>query len=567
MLSRLKNYLGRFTGTEQKLLLIFFVLLLGGIVLASWQSGRGRVAVPAQGGEYSEGLAGAPQHINPLLAPTNDVDQDLARVVYAGLYKFDPDLNLTPDLAESQPQVAGGGKEYTITLRENLYWQDGHKLTADDAVYTFQTIQNPNYQIPNSVRLSWNQVGVEKIDERRLKLTTREASGTFIANLTVGLLPKHIWETVAAESFGLSKLNLEPVGSGPFQVTEARRNRDGQIREIRLKPFARYHGGAPYLKSLVFKFYPTTDGLISAYQKNEIMGLGYVPYDQSLFLRPRGMNQFELPLPQYQAVFINRAKNPAPLEDARVRLALAKSVDKQQIIRDVFGGHASEAYGPILPGMLGYHEEIPGAPMNLHDEAAAKALLDEAGWIMDSATGFRRDKLGRIITLELATNNFSPNVRVAEILKKTWEGIGIQIILRIETTADLENKFIRPRQYELLLYSENTGPDPDPYPYWHSSQLRNPGVNLSTFRSAATDKLLLEARGIISAEERAKKYRRFQELFVGDVPAVFLTRSVYVYNVSTAVKGLTLKTVVLPAERFADISKWYIATKRVKQVK
>ena len=565
MLSRLKTYLGRFSATERKLLLVLFVLLAAGIILSFWADSRGRVTVPGQGGEYSEGLAGAPQHINPLLAPSNDVDQDLSRVVYAGLYKFDPDLNLTPDLAESLPQVAGGGKEYTITLRENLYWQDGHKLTADDAVYTFQTIQNPNYQMPSSVRLSWNQVAVEKIDERRVKITTREASGTFIANLTVGLLPKHVWETVPAESFGLSKFNLEPVGSGAFQVAEIRRGRDGQIREIRLRPFARYHGGRPFLKSLIFKFYPTTDGLISAYQKGEIMGLGFVPYDQSLFLRPRGMNQFELPLPQYQAVFINRAKNPAPLEDARVRLALAKSVNKEHIIKEVFGGHAGGAYGPILPGMLGYHEEIPGAPMNLYDETAARALLDQAGWIMDAATGFRRDKLGRIITLELATNNFSPNVRVAEILKRTWEGIGIQIILRIESTADLESKFIRPRAYELLLYSENTGADPDPYPYWHSSQLRNPGVNLSTFRSNETDKLLAEARGILSPEERAKRYRRFQELFVGDVPAVFLTRSVYVYNVSTQVKGLDLKTVVLPAERFADINKWYIATKRVKR--
>lgn len=541
------------------------VLLVAGISLASWQGRRGRVTVAARGGEYTEGLVGNAAHINPLLAPLNDVDLDLSRVVYAGLYQFDPNLNLIPDLAEALPAVGDGGKEYTVKLRSGLLWHDGHQITADDIVYTLQTIQNQDYQSP--LRLSWNRVGVEKIDDLTVKITTREASSTFMANLTVGLLPRHIWESVGPDSFALSKFNLEPTGSGPFQVTELQRGRDGQIRSIKLKSFARYHQGEPYLKSLTFRFYPTVDAIISAYQTREVMGLGYIPYDRSLSLQPRSsLQQFLLPLPQYQAVFINRTKNPAPLEDVRVRMALARSVDKTAIAAEVFAGQASEAYGPILPGHLGYHEQIPGAEMNIYDVERAKTLLDEAGWAMDPSTGFRKDKLGRTITLSLATNNFSPNVRVAEQLKKTWESIGIQIILNIETIADLESKFIRPRQYELLLFSENVGADPDPFPFWHSSQLRDPGLNLSTFSNKQADKLLVEARGGISAEERAVRYRQFQEIFVGDVPAIFLSRSVFVYSLSARIKGLELGTVVTPADRFADIAKWHIATKRVKQV-
>ena len=437
-------------------------------------------------------------------------------------------------------------------------------MYADDVVFTYELIQNPDLQSP--LRLSWNRVEVEKLDERTVRLVTREASASFLSNLTVGLLPKHIWENVPVESFALSKFNLEPVGAGPYKVAEIKRGRGGEVKSMSLKTFPRYHGGGPFLKTVIFKFYETADELIEAYQGREVGAVGYIPFDESLFTVPKStVRQFLLPLSQYQAVFVNRIKNPAPLEDVRVRLALAKSVDKKKIIAEVYGGQAAEAYGPILPGHLGYHPEIPGAEMNIYDSEKARALLEEAGWILDEAAGFRKDKQGRIITLSLLTNNFPPNVRVAEALKKMWEGIGIQIMLNIETAADLESRFIRSRNYELLLFAQNVGADPDPYPFWHSSQLRDPGVNFSTFSNRTADKLLVEARGALGALERAAKYRQFQEIFVGDAPAIFITQSVFVYNLPQAVKGASLKTITTPSERFANINEWYVETKKIRK--
>ncbi len=521
---------------------------------------RGSGTTPDYGGEYTEGLIGQPRYLNPLLATANDVDADISRVIYAALYKYDGELNLVPDLI-ADLQIAPDGKVFTIRIKDNVYWHDGVKMTADDLVYTYQIIQNLEYGSP--LHLTWNRVTVEKIDDLTLRLTTREASTSFLNNLTVGILPKHIWANIKPEAFGLSSYNLEPVGSGPYQVTGIKRFGSGEIRELRLKRFDRYHAGKPYLAELTFKFYDATDSLITAYQGREIMGLGYVPFDQSLFLEPKkNLKQLRFFLPQYQAVFINRLKNPAPLGDVRVRLALAKAVDKKRIITEVYGNQAEEAYGPILPGALGYHEQIPGADMNIYEPQKSEALLDQAGWVRQSQpAGVRRDKQGRALALSLATNNFSPNVRVAEALKEMWESLGVQINLNIEVASDLEEKFIRPRNFELLLFSENVGGDPDPYPYWHSSQLRDPGANLTNFSNKEADKLLIEARGIVSPETRAEKYKKFQEVFVGDAPAIFIDRSLYVYNISKDVKGLDLKNIVTPPDRFADINKWYIETK------
>ena len=563
---RLKNYWNRYPGVEKKLLLVLVLISAGSFLFSNMLARKRMDLAPARGGDYTEGLVGQPRHINPLLATASNVDLDLSRIIYSGLLKFDKDLNLIPDLAQQMPAVSADGREYTVRLRDDIFWpgREERKITADDIVFTFRSAQNPDYQSP--LRLSWNKVGVEKIDGRTVKFITREPSATFIANLTLGILPRHIWEGVPAGSFALSNFNLEPVGSGPYQITEIQRGRSGEIRSLRLEPNVKYHLGRPYLDSLAFRFYETTDDLIDAYHGRDIDALGYEPFDRNLFIKPKkNLQQIKLDLPQYQAVFINDVKNPAPLGDARVRLALAKSVDKKKIIADAYADQSTEAYGPILPGHLGYHEQIPGAPMNLYDQNAARQLLDEAGWILDPGIGFRKDKLDRVLTLNLVTNDFTPNIRAADALKQMWEGIGVKIILNIETTSDLEQKYIKPRNYELLLFSENVGADPDPYPFWHSSQRRDPGLNLTTFADAQTDKLLVEARTNLSPTERAEKYKRFQELFVGAVPAIFLSRSLYVYNISTEVKSIDLKTVVTPADRFADIHEWYIETKRVKK--
>lgn len=564
MLSKLKQFVVGFTGAEKRLLQIFFVLFLAGLFGLIFRGSSGDLVEPKVGGEFIEGVVGAPQHINALLAPANDIDADLSRIVYAGLLKFDPNLNLIPDLAESFPEIKNDGKEYLVRLKRNLTWHDGRALTADDVIFTYQLIQNLDYQSP--LRISWNRVEMEKIDEYTLRIMTRDSSATFITNLTAGIMPKHIWENVPADSFALSKFNLEPVGSGPYQVTEIKRGRGGEVRELAFAPFTNYHGDGPYLRRLIFKFYGTTDQLIEAYHGREVEAVGYLPFDKSLFIEPKPkLKQYFLPLPQYQAVFFNHIKNPAALEDVRVRMALARSVDKKKIIEEVFGSQAHEAFGPILPGHLGYHEQIPGAEMNMYDPEQARVLLEQAGWILDQAIGFRKDKQGRIITLSLATNNFPPNVRVAEELKKMWEAIGIQVLLHIESVADLESKFIRPRNYELLLFAENVGADPDPFPFWHSSGLRDPGVNFSTFSNKTADKLLVDARANIAAADRAAKYKQFQEIFVGDVPAIFITRSLFVYNIPAHVLGIKLNALTTPSERFADINEWYVETKRAKR--
>ncbi|MCL5436220.1 MAG: ABC transporter substrate-binding protein, partial [Patescibacteria group bacterium] len=271
---------------------------------------------------------------------------------------------------------------------------------------------------------------------------------------------------------------------------------------------------------------------------------------------------YSLALPRYQAVFFNPTKSTV-LADKNVRAALAQSLNRQTIIDQVYAGAARPAYGPIPAGSLGYNPGVEKA--NLFDLDNAKKLLAASGF---SATGtdpvlVKTGKSGSTkLEFTLTTDNFPANVQTAELLRQQWESIGFKVDLQILTLGELQQNYLHPRAYEALLFAESVGADPDPYPYWHSSQARDPGLNLAMYSSKEADQLLLEARTNADPNYRIPRYQRFQELVANDVPAVFIVNSLYVYGVSTRVNGIDLTSIASPAERFLDIESWYSKTKR-----
>ena len=557
-IGKLPSLLASLSELEKKLLLAALaVLVVSGGFLISQSYLNSTVPVPDFGGKYTEGLVGQPRFINPVLSPANNVDMDLSRIVYSGLLKFNNQQQLVPDLAESMPELSGDQKQYTIKLRQDVLWHDGKPFTADDVIFTIKLIQDQSFQSP--LRLNWNKVEVQKIDDYTVILKLKEPSAPFLTNLTQGILPKHIWEGVEAAKFPLSKYNLQPIGTGPFMVKDLKKSEDGEIKSITLTAFEQYFLGRPYLDSLEFKFYKSYDELIASYHSKEIAGLGYIPFDKKVYVEKSSrINIFLLQLPQYQALFFNRNKSKV-LADKNVRAALAQSISRQEIIDEVYSGAASEARGPIPPGYLGYNPGVEQA--HLYNIENAKKLLADTGFKpVEGSSVLRKGEVDLEFTI--TTNDFPLNIKTAEILKRQWEAIGFRINLNILTIGELEQNFLRPRQYEALLFSENIGPDPDLFAFWHSSQRQDPGLNLAMFSNREADKLLEEARSNSDPKFREPRYRRFQEILVEEVPAIFIVKSTYVYGVNTKIKGINLTNIVNQSERFLDVNKWYINTRR-----
>jgi peptide/nickel transport system substrate-binding protein len=148
------------------------------------------------------------------------------------------------------------------------------------------------------------------------------------------------------------------------------------------------------------------------------------------------------------------------------------------------------------------------------------------------------------------------------MLKNYWQAVGVQVTVNALSVTDIR-QVIKTRNYDALLYGEALGAIPDLYPFWHSSQVVDPGLNLAEYNSKNADKLLQEARETSDASVKKADYEKLQTMIMNDAPALFLYNPDYIYWVSTRVQGVDTTKIIDPAKRFSNISNWFLQTKRI----
>lgn len=507
------------------------------------------------GGSYAEGLLGEPKYINPLLAQNSDTDRDLSEIIYRGLMQYDGEGNLKSDLAESY-EVSSDGLEYTFTLRPNLLWQDGKPINADDVLFTIRLLQNSDYS--TSQRINWQGVESERLGDLKIKFKLKGRYAQFLNNSTLGILPKHLWESINPNNFAIADLNLKPIGSGPYRFKKLEKDGTGQIISYELESFPEYYAGRPYIDTLVFRFYHNEDELVSAFNRGEVDGLSFLSADKVKSLRfSSKLNVQSIRLPRYFAAFFNPNQSEA-LNDKNVRLALNYATDKKALVDGIFSGQAITINSPILSEL----REPETSPKYGYDESFAIQILNNSGW-KDTDNNGVREKNGVELVLKVKTSNWPELARAAELIKKQWEKIGIKVELNTESAPEIKQS-IKDRSYDVLIFGEILNLDPDQYSYWHSSQKKDPGLNLALYDNKNVDKIIEETRQILNPLERAKRYEDFEKLILEDAPAVFLYSPYYIYLPSKDIKGNSLSVLSIPSTRFDNISQWYINTKRVK---
>ncbi len=610
------RHIGRILSLSERRL--FFtavgVLLIGlfwfsGLVLAEY-----RTVVPAVGGTYIEAIVGSPDTPNPLFATANDADKDIVYLIYSGLLRYDKQQQLVPDLATAY-SVNEDKKVYTFSLRQDVVWHDGMPLTAQDIAFTFEQIQNP--QVNSPLLFGFQGVQVRVIDEYTIEFTLQEPFQPFLDSLTVGILPAHIWEQIPPEQMRLAKPNLHPIGTGPFQFKRLVKDDTGFIFQYELSRFADYYAAPAYIEKLVFQFYGDYEsdlGAIQALRQKKVDGLHYVPS----YLRDRATRKHvvmhTLQLPQYTALFFNQKRQTA-LSDKTLRQALAFAIDKDRIIRESLDGDAQVIDGPILPDFPGYTTEIAKIGYDLtqantlldtnwkkitaaeYREKRKTELLTALGITATSTTEgnsssvaessttpsveeqqasieqqldrelpntqlfYRQDKNGQIIRLRLVTADTPEYQQAAQLVAGFWQDLGILTEISYVRPKDLSRDILRERSYDVLLYGVIIGSDPDQYPFWHSSQVAYPGLNLSQYINRSADDLLVKAREATDTAIIADVYRQFQQLILDDIPAIFLYTPIYRYATVEEIRGIDVSRIFQPADRFANITEWYIKTK------
>ncbi|MCI0619743.1 ABC transporter substrate-binding protein [Candidatus Wolfebacteria bacterium] len=536
---------------------VFITLLIGSsLIMLGKVNAALLVEVPRHGGSITEGIIGAPRFINPLLA-ASDADRDLTQLVYSGLLHATPDGRLVPDLAERY-SISEDGLVYTFTLRDNLRFHDGMSVTAEDVLFTVTLAQNPDVKSPK--RANWEGVHVDAPDTQTVVFTLAEAYQPFLENTTLGILPKHIWEKTTPEQLPFNTFNADPVGSGPYRVTDFVRDDAGVPTRYELTAFDDHALGRPYITDLTFRFYTNEDDLFSALETGEVEHVSAITPENARALGDKGQRVETFPLPRVFGVFFNQ--NQAPVfTNIEVRKALAVAVPREKIVRDVLLGYGVPANGPIPPGLVTV--DTPGIENEEVNIAEAQAILERNGWTRDEEKGIYVKKTKNETTFlqfTITTANIPELKHTAELLQNTWGKIGTQVDIKLFETGNLNNEVIRPREYQALLFGQIIGRDLDPFPFWHSSQRNDPGLNIALYTNITTDQILEDIRTTHGEDELSRLYNEFSAEIAGDAPAAFVYTPDFIYIVNPDLKGLSLGTVTTPAERFLDITHWYFYT-------
>lgn len=539
--SKQLKYLKKYLNPRENLIIkiCLLIIVVNTIYLGIIGFKRYIKTAPTSGGTYSEAMVGYPKNINPLYASSRDVDNDLSRLIYSSLFAYNDKSELTQDLVNNY-QLSADGKEYLVTIKDGVSWHNGDKLTSDDIIFTVHLIQNEEYRSP--LRNELSMITVEKIDNLTIKFVLPEPYAPFLEILTFNILPKNIWEKVNPDSASLTDLNLKPIGSGPYKFKSLIKSKDGDLKEYNLEVNNSYYGALPYIKNLNFKFFSDQIEAIANFNNGQVDGLSILPFNyRSDLLIKDSIKINELSRPQIVSIFFNKEKN-ANLGEKDVRLALAQAINKNELIQEVFAGAYKQADSPILSNSFAYDNNIAKYDYNV---ATASSTLNS-----------------KIFNITITVIDINGNLSVAEKIKQYWEALGLTVEIKaipLEQAADI----IKNREFEALIYGQVVGGDPDLFTFWHSSQIGVKGLNIAQYSNEEVDKLLLEARGLISLEDRIKKYYLFQEIITNDIPVIFLYSPTYTYVQSKRLKGFSGQSIVEPADRFSNISDWYIKTKKV----
>lgn len=526
---------------ERNLISILALIIIGSLIYIPLSLYFNKtLAVAANGGEYVEGILGEPRHINPILA-VNDADRDLIRLVYSSLTKYDEEGKIVGDLADYE--ISENGLTYTFFIKDDAQWHDGQDVTADDVVFTIKTVQDAEYNSP--LRVNWQGIEVEKVDDKTVRFVLKSQYAQFLNNTTLGILPKHIWEEIKPVNFGLSVFNLEPIGSGPYVFKKFKKDSLDRIKSYELESNRKYYEGRPYIDKVELKFYSSEGELLSAYNRNEVANVSNISAQNINRLKfQQKLDIKRLKLPRYFTVFFNESEGGA-LSDPDIRQALNYATDKNEIIKEVLDEEAIAVNSPMIASILGGFSNLN--PYEFNPEKAKELLAESEA---------------EELSIALTTSEFPEFVIVSNILKEQWEAVGFKVNLQIVNISTMQ-QLIKDRAYEALLFGEVLAIDPDPFSFWHSSQKKSPGLNLSVYDNSKADQLLEEARTSLDPVKRKLAYEEFQKVILDDAPAVFLYSPLYIYPQNEDVKGNNAEIISIPSDRFANINQWYIDTKRI----
>jgi peptide/nickel transport system substrate-binding protein len=471
-----------------------------------------------------------PGEIRTLNLLSVDADMDTRYIVSGNIIEplFEQDLDadkdkLKPRLAEKM-DISEDGLTITIKLKDKIYFSDGTAVTADDVVFTFETMKNPKIDCPDLRNYFDNITEVTKLDERTVKFVMKERYWKTI-NMIGGfyVFPKHIYQFKNPEEF--NKRISNPVGSGPYIF-----ERWDVGQQIILKRNENYWGKKPNIKKIVFKFISNATAALAALRSHDIDI--FEPGSEQVTDMPKDpqfAKEFKTIIfwdPTFGYWYFGWNEQRPFFKDRRVRLAMTHLTDRETMVAQLTRGKGAVVTGTFYIYGRQNNPDIKPWP---YDPKKAVQLLDEAGWIDHDGDGIRdKDGVPFRFKHSYPAGNISAE-QMARLLKDEAAKVGIDVIPNpLESSIFLGN--INDRIFDSLEAMWGGVIEEDPYQLFHSSQIQGRGNNFVSFNNPQADKLMEQARRELDEEKRYKLYHEFHKILHEEQPYTFLmTRPRYYF--------------------------------------
>ncbi|MDX1413106.1 MAG: peptide ABC transporter substrate-binding protein [Candidatus Promineifilaceae bacterium] len=528
-----------------------------GLILAllSYQvqsAGLCTVQVPAEGGVYAEGILGAPQYINPLLADPNPVDRELSSLIFDGLTRYENGVPV-PVLAESW-EVSEDGRTVRFFLREDVSWHDGRPLTVDDVLFTYGLLQSDDFTGDPALTRLWQSVIMRGIDERTIEFELPEPYSGFLEATTRGIMPAHVLEGVTAATLADSSFNRQPIGTGPFMV-DSSQNWEAS-RGLSLSPFLDAWSSAAQIGNLLFRFYASESELLEAFERGEIQAINSVsPVMLPELAEVPQARLFSTSVPRYTALLFNMTESgSAATQSGAVRHALAMGLDRDKLVDETINGQGIVQNGPYLTSSWAHNSSV--TMIDSFQPISATVALEDSGWVLSEGETIRRlqeqPMILRFLVYDTPTNRV-----IAESISEQWTELGIAPQLLLFTNWREFRQNLAAGEFDVALVDITPPGDPDLYDFWSQEAIVR-GQNYAGWNRRRASEALENGRRLWSIEERKPFYDSFLRYYSEDLPELTLFQHVYTYAVNEAVTGVEIGRIGHPRDRYASMANWIL---------
>ena len=480
------------------------------------------------GGTLIDAMTGEPSGLIAMIAGESAASA-IAGNIFNSLLKYDKNLDLTGELAQSW-EISSDQKTITFHLKPNLKWADSQALTSEDVLFTWQKVTDEKTRTPYGS--DFKLVTKAETPDINTFRVTYAAPYAPALDTWAGLhiLPKHLLKD---QDINTTAFARHPVGSHYYKLDSWK---NGQYLKLTRNDNATQ--GQAKIDNLLSRIIPDKAAQFLELSADNIdsMGLNPIQYARIFPARPdlnKNIALYKELGNSYTYLGFNLKRKP--FDDVRVRQAINYAINKQEIIDGVLLGLGEPVASPYKPGTRWSNPALKPYP---YDPNKAKALLKAAGYEDHDGDGII-DKDGKPFSFEILTNQNKEREMTGVLIQRRLKDVGINTNIRVLEWASFLGRFIKPKEFDVVVLGWSLSLDPDQYSIWHSSQQAPGQFNFISYNNSRVDKLLEAGRLELNPEKRMVIYHEFSKILLEDSPIVFLSAGYGLSAIHKRVRGIS----------------------------